>query len=90
MSPRGMAGAIKGSLLNIEMQRGMIFKLCQDYETQFTDVDVLQWKGQLSKVNTIRRIKKIAAKFKQDTKMLSKDGHDWDACGIGLFLQGVF
>lgn len=93
MSAKGMASSIKGHVLNMEMFRGMLFGLCQQYDCVFHDVGVLQWKGQLPKSLTIERIKEIYidAGFRASiTKLSRHGGHDWDAAGIGFFLQGYF
>lgn len=52
-------------------------------------VDVLTWKGQLPKDVVNRRITKLLSK-KELSLLSPKRSHDWDACGIGLFMQGVF
>jgi hypothetical protein len=53
---------------------------------KFIPVPVVKWKGQLPKGVVISRLK-----AKIDTsKLTPKGSHDWDACGIGLFVKGKF
>lgn len=88
-SARGMASAIKGYVLQVEMFRGILASKCNEFKVPFVDVPVLQWKGQLSKDLTVKRIRKI---FDRNVpKCMSKEAsHDWDAAGIGFYLQGMF
>jgi hypothetical protein len=55
-------------------------------------VKVSSWKGQLPKELVIDRIKDFYRKQDAGLKLLSMslDGNDWDALGIGLYLQGLF
>lgn len=88
-SAKGMASAIKGHVLQVEMFRGILASKCSEYNVPFVDVPVLHWKGQLSKDLTIKRIRKIFDKH--IPKCMSKEfSHDWDAAGIGFYLQDMF
>lgn len=90
-SARGWAS--KDHILQLEMFRGMLFNLCDEYHCLFHDVNVSTWKGQLPKHLVVQRIKDIyyAMEGRQQIAVLSEDGsHDWDACGIGLHVQGFF
>jgi len=92
-SARGMAGAIKGHVLQLEMFRGILFSLCQEFNAEFKDVKILDWKGQLPKLQVNKRLRSIILKEYRctwDVAMLSKGEHDWDALGIGFYLQGKF
>jgi hypothetical protein len=92
-SARGMAGAIKGHVLQLEMFRGILFSLCQEFSTEFKDVKILDWKGQLPKQKVNKRLRDIILKeYKRDwdVAMLSRGEHDWDALGMGFYLQGKF
>jgi hypothetical protein len=70
----------------------MLVSLCNQYKTEFHDVKVSSWKGQLPKELVIDRIKDFYRKQDAGLKLLSMslDGNDWDALGIGLYLQGLF
>ena len=90
---KGYAASIQGHVLNMEHFRGRLYQVCQTYNCKFHDVPVTEWKGNLSKQLTVERIKQIM--FENDGKLkatiLTRQGsHDWDAAGIGFFLQGVF
>lgn len=92
-SARGMAGAIKGHVLHLEMFRGILFSLCQAFDTEFKDVRILDWKGQLPKLKVNKQLRSIILnEYKRDwdVNILSKGEHDWDALGIGFYLQGYF
>lgn len=92
-SARGMAGAIKGNVLDLEMFRGILFSLCQEFSTEFRDVKILDWKGQLSKLQVNKRLRDILIREYRrnwDADILSNGEHDWDALGIGFYLQGKF
>lgn len=92
-SARGFATGIQGHLQQLEMFRGILFQWCDRYDCEFHDVPVLEWKGQLSKKITADRIKDIYVKFhhrEELMKLSANKSNDWDACGIGLYAQGVF
>lgn len=92
-SARGMAGAIKGHVLQLEMFRGMLFSLCQEFNTLFVDVPALTWKGQLPKKLTVDRIKTLISEQRRNVdclRMSANGENDWDALGIGLHIQGFF
>lgn len=92
-SAKGYAANFQGNILNMELFRGRLYQMCEEFQCVFHDVPVTDWKGQLSKKLVNERIKKIM--FENDGKLkgtiLTRQGsHDWDACGIGFFIQGVF
>lgn len=88
-SARGFASSIKGHIQYLDMFRGLLFSLCIANKCTFEDVDVLEWKGQLPKGLVNERIKEISSK--KDRMLLTVNAsHDWDAFGIGLYVQGFF
>lgn len=87
-SARSMASGIKGHLQMMDMFRGALLQLCDDHGVNFSNVDVLDWKGQLPKHLVNQRIREILNGG--STVLSDNESHDWDACGIGLYLQGVF
>ena len=87
-SASSFAASIQGTLQRMDMFRGALMQLCCKHDCTFHDVPVTTWKGQLPKQLVIDRVKNILERG--GCMKLSKDGHDWDACGIGLYEQGVF
>lgn len=92
-SARGMAGAIKGHVLQLEMFRGMLFSMCKEFDAEFKNVNILMWKGQMSKLMVVNRLKGIIISHNVKWSIqehMTKLGNDWDALGMGLYLQGYF
>lgn len=93
-SARGYASNVQGHVQQMEMFRGMLYQTCQDFAVKFHDVKVTDWKGQLPKKLVNERITKIYAKYRNRgngiAKLTGRGSHDWDAAGIGFFLQGIF
>ena len=54
---------------------------------------VINWKGNMKKGMTAKRIQRRFEEAGLETDKLTsigKPGHDWDACGIGLWAMGLF
>lgn len=87
--PRKFQG-VKGDMV---ANRGDLVKLAElvGYLTAFFEaksisvdmVPVNTWKGQMTKLAVIHRIKRLLP-------LASATSHDWDAIGIGLHIQGKF
>jgi hypothetical protein len=82
---RGMDTAAKGNLVEMAYCVGCVSGWARSFGATFIPVPVTDWKGQLPKPVVNER---IAARI--DTSLLSKKSHDWDACGIGLYVKGKF
>jgi len=84
-SVKGQAAAESGGLVKLSKFAGSLRGFIYGYyrgAVKFEFVPVVTWKGQLPKDVVKNRILKILPNIKTTN-------HDWDAVGIGLFLQGV-
>lgn len=84
MSAGSVAAAQSGSLLKLAYVCGAYGTLTALNGIKFQPVPVREWKGNLSKNQVIRRIRRtlgnaICASYKND---------EWDAVGIGLWYRG--
>lgn len=84
---RGFDTAAGGDLTEMSYCVGCVSGFA-DYKlgAKFIPVPVTKWKGQLPKPVVIQRIKTLV----DVSKLSPKGSHDWDACGIGLFVKGKF
>lgn len=84
---RGFHTAAGGDLVQMSFCVGRVAGYAEHVlGAKFTPVRVTIWKGQLPKDVVISRIrKKIDA-----SKLTRKPSHDWDACGIALYVKGKF
>lgn len=84
---RGFHTAAGGDLVAMSYCVGRVAGFSQHcLGSKFTPVPVTKWKGQLPKHVVAKRIRERLDVSKLTTKM----SHDWDACGIGLFVKGQF
>ena len=79
------AAAKTGSTPKLCFLVGAFAKVAHDFAIPFRPVTVNEWKGQLSKPQAIRRIRKVLGCH---ANAYIRD--EWDAVGIGLFLKGHF
>ena len=75
-----LIGLISGQAVLIGEAKGI--------KTEVKLIDVLTWKGQLSKKMVIERIKEMQPELA--SPKFKKLQHAWDAIGIGLWAQGRF
>jgi len=81
------AASVKGHIQMLDTFRGALIQMCHDHKCEYHDIEVMKWKGNLPKKLVIDRIKEILGNH---VMLMSQNGHDWDAVGIGLYVQGVF
>ncbi len=79
----GQAASNKGDILKLAFLIGGIRETFPDAE--FIPITPNEWKGQLPKFETIRRLRKVIPKNRW-----VKSDHVWDAIGIALYAQGRF
>ncbi len=85
-SSAGQAVA-KDSLIKLSQATGMIVSRLIDQGAEVEYIPVIEWKGQMSKLMTIKRIEEaLFTKFGK----VNYNSHEWDAVGIGLFMKGFF
>lgn len=90
---KGYAANFQGNILNMELFRGRLYQTCMEFQTVFHDVPVTEWKGNLSKKLVVERLKTLMFEHNGKIKstILSRQcSHDWDAAGIGFYVQGFF
>jgi len=80
-SAKGQMVAQTGGLVKLAKFIGALQGLCYSLKVQIKTVDVPEWKGQLPKDVVNMRILRVWPECDCTT-------HDWDAVGIGLYLQG--
>lgn len=89
LNQRGFDTASRGDLTEMCFCVGRVAGAAEHVlGADFRPIPVVKWKGQLPKAVVVKRISKLV-----DTSLLSpqsKPSHDWDACGIGLFVKGKF
>ncbi len=84
-------GGASGDMVSLKGDLGKLFT-CVGYilgylKCDFKLISVVKWKGQLPKKIVNARIQKLLNK--EELGKLSKNkSHDWDAVGIGLYVQG--
>lgn len=81
----GQLTARRGDLVKLVYVVGGIGRICQSYQIPFRLVPVNEWKGQMSKSNVERRIKRLLGGVDLGFK-----SHVWDAVGIGMYVRGDF
>lgn len=90
--PAYMAGshttAAGGALVKLTTSAGIVAGICVSQFIPFEYVEICKWKGNLPKEEVIRRICKLY-KFK-NSKAAPYKADEWDAIGIGLYVQGEF
>jgi len=79
-SAKGQMVASSGGLVKLAKFIGAVQGLCFALGVQIRTVDVPEWKGQLPKEVVNKRILAVWPECACTT-------HDWDAVGIGLYLQ---
>lgn len=77
------AGDLQRTLILIGTIHGRTWPFCP----RFTLTPPSEWKGQLPKAVTIRRVRKCVGK--ENCMRLDIKTHAWDAVGIGLWYQGL-
>lgn len=80
---KGEMVADKGDLVKLAALVGFLEGHFNVNDIEAIDVPVVKWKGQMTKMAVINRIKRLLPKVKAKS-------HDWDAIGIGLYLKGDF
>jgi len=86
------ASSKRQDVVKLAMAAGAVVHMLRSiYGVQCIEVPVANWKGQLHKSNSLRRIKREMKKHypKYNMPFEAKD-HEYDAIGIGLFVQGRF
>jgi len=78
----GQVTARSGALVKLAFTVGILYGALPECHL----VPVSSWKGSLPKEIVIQRIRKILPK----TDWMDFKEHVWDACGIGLHVQGRF
>lgn len=81
---KGYAAAASGDLIHLAASVGALLIYAQVVGANFRPVLVRDWIGNLPKDVIRKRISK--AFF--DIRLSKNQSHDWDACGIGMFLKG--
>jgi len=89
-SQKGEMVARRGDLVKLAFLTGVIAGRCCPLDAAM--VPVHMWKGQLSKENVERRIRRILTREEgyDICGLLDLKSHMWDAVGVGLFMQGRF
>lgn len=93
--PAFMAGAggtmvaRSGDLVKLCLLTGMLVQAARQKETEIRLVLPTQWKGQLPKDVTKRRVIE-ALGYENQTMSAKHSDHAFDAVGIGLWVQGRF
>ena len=89
----GQSAAVRGDLTGLALCVGAVAQWAWWMDAKLTLAPVGQWKGNMSKQVVEKRIIKHFTRlkeFKPLIAVMSEDrGHDWDACGIGLWRRGV-
>ena len=82
----GQVSTTSGAIFKLSRFIGALEMLCDTYHIEHDLVLPVQWKGQLDKKNTERKIREILPNIE------IKAGHDhaFDSVGIGLNLLGKF
>lgn len=91
----GRAVAIKGDLTKLAVAVGCFMEVCRAQFVDFKPVPINQWKGQLPKDVTNRRIQatleaRDSTIFEEGGGLFGLRSHAWDAVGIGLWVGGYF
>lgn len=81
---KGYAAAASGDLIHLASSVGSLAEFAAKRRAKFSPVLVRDWVGNLPKKVVRQRI--IKAFF--DIRLSKNQSHDWDACGIGMFLKG--
>jgi len=84
----GRAASGSGSIIKLAYGVGQIALMADACRIKFAPIPVMQWKGNLSKINVMKRIIKRLPSSRID--YLEPGSHSWDAIGIGLFCKGLF
>lgn len=83
-STKGRVSASSDGLFKLCFHYGRIYQLLFYAGLKINQVRIIDWKGQLNKMQTDKRVKAILPNFQP-----IKD-HDCDAVGIGLYILGKF
>ncbi len=81
----GRAVAGRGDLVKLTLLAGSYWGAINSLRMETTFVPVRDWKGQLPKKVVEERIRLLLGKKFRDLTLLD---HEWDAIGIGLWVQG--
>jgi hypothetical protein len=87
-STSGGTTARTGALVKLAMLTGAFFYACQEFNPHL--VTPMRWKGNLSKIDTVRRITKRVREVGGPLPKPRMPNHVWDALGIGLYAYGKF
>ena len=87
----GMAAAARGDVVWLSFCVGVLAGRSGDTGQEFDVYPVREWKGNMSKAMTAKRIEKRLKETGVEWRLLlSRDrSHDWDACGVGLHSLGL-
>ncbi len=83
-SPGGQRAAVRGDLTKLIYVVGGLAEAARERHCEIHPVPVLDWKGQLPKEVTEKRIRALLQM--QDAER--RPDHVWDAIGIGLYGKG--
>lgn len=86
MSGKCLASAQSGDVIKLTLLAGRLWQLCWHYCNQFQWVTVQEWKGQLPKKITEKRVIKRLPQLSE----YQLTDHEFDALGIGLYLLERF
>lgn len=90
---RGTAAA-GAELIHMAFMTGCLAQYVWEQGGEYHEHKVSEWKGNMSKDQTRRRITKILTKGGHELETieakLPDKSHAWDALGVGLYAQGVF
>lgn len=86
-SALGQAAAVSGDIVKLSCVVGAYATIIWQAKGVFSPVKVNDWKGQIPKDVTIKRINKLLPNLLDRVQPKS---HDWDAIGIGLHEKGLF
>lgn len=83
---KGYAATKSGSTFKLARFIGSLETTLEHINIRHSLVKPIQWKGQLPKHITIKRIQELLP----DLDISDKNDHEYDAIGIGLFILGRF
>jgi len=86
---KGFAAARKGDLGRLHYFVGVLVGMHWGKGVPFELVPVTTWIGNLPKEVMRRRVSMVLTRERCKFKLSTKNSHDWDACGVGLWKQGV-
>jgi len=90
-SHKGQTAAKSGSLVKLSAMFGAVYMSCHNIAAKVKPVRIVDWKGQLPKNVTERRIRKRLGNLEHEGGIgVSVPSDCWDAVGIGLWAKGHF